>query len=287
MNSPVSTTPRLEDYPLRLSDNVRFADLDVNGHMNNGRYLTLMDLGRLDIVVRSGLWRAVLKNGWTPVASTVTIRFSRELPPFQSFRLETRIACWDDKLVVMEQTFLIDGGARDGQIAARALFKGGIYDRKALAFVPMARLMETIGVSGESPLPSAEIEAFLRADAEIEAFGAGRVLAQHMMLAAHHPIVGNAHDQRQPRREPVRQRLGGAGQFQRRPPHHDQVERAVVMIGHEQAVEREQACQQCAEPEDGRSQSRQQRQVRADRERHQHGDGEEEQHANQCAAADT
>lgn len=143
-------------------------DLDPAIHMNNGRYLTLMDLGRLDIVVRSGLWRAVLKNGWTPVASTVTIRFSRELPPFQSFRLETRIACWDDKLVVMEQTFLIDGGARDGQIAARALFKGGIYDRKALAFVPMARLMETIGVSGESPLPSAEIEAFLRADAEIK-----------------------------------------------------------------------------------------------------------------------
>ena len=58
------------------------------------------------------------------------------------------------------------------------------------------------------------------------------------------------HDQRQPGGEPVRQRFRSAGQFQRRPRHHDQVERAVLMIGREQAVEREQACQQRAEPEE-------------------------------------
>ena len=34
-------------------------DLDTNLHMNNGRYLTLMDLGRLDLFVRSGLLAAL------------------------------------------------------------------------------------------------------------------------------------------------------------------------------------------------------------------------------------
>ena len=29
-------------------------DLDTNLHMNNGRYLTLMDLGRLDLLLRNG-----------------------------------------------------------------------------------------------------------------------------------------------------------------------------------------------------------------------------------------
>lgn len=146
-------------------------DLDPSVHMNNGRFLTLMDLGRTDILLRSGLWREVLRNRWTPIASAITIRFRRELRPFQRFRLETRLLCWDATLVVMEQTFLIDGGTRDGQIAARALFKGGLYDRKTRVFVPIAQLMQTIGVSAVSPPPTPEVEAFLKADAELRQAG--------------------------------------------------------------------------------------------------------------------
>ncbi len=99
-------------------------DLDLSLHMNNGRYLTLMDLGRLDIMLGSGLWRAVLRHKWTPIASAITIRYRRELRPFQKFRLETRLINWDASNVVMEQIFLIDGGVRDGQVAARASVQG-------------------------------------------------------------------------------------------------------------------------------------------------------------------
>ena len=143
-------------------------DLDLSLHMNNGRYLTLMDLGRLDIMLGSGLLRAVARHKWTPIASAITIRYRRELRPFQTFRLETRLISWDKTLVVMEQTFIVDGGTRDGQVAARALFKGGLYDRSTKTFVPVARLMEMIGVSAESPAPTPEIEAFLKADAEMK-----------------------------------------------------------------------------------------------------------------------
>ena len=34
-----------------------------------------------------------------------------------------------DRSASREQVFAIDGGRRDGQVAARALFKGGLYDR--------------------------------------------------------------------------------------------------------------------------------------------------------------
>lgn len=143
-------------------------DLDPSIHMNNGRYLTLMDLGRVDIMLMSGLWRAAWRNKWTPIASAITIRFSRELKPFQKFRLQTRIVCWEDSSVVMEQTFLIDGGARDGQIAARALFKGGLYDRSTRRFTPIAQLMQTLGVTAESPAPAPEVEAFLHAGDQLK-----------------------------------------------------------------------------------------------------------------------
>lgn len=146
-------------------------DLDLSIHMNNGRYLTLMDLGRLDVLVRSGLWRLVLRHHWTPIASAITIRFQRELRPFQKFRLETRLLCWDAALVVMEQTFVIDGGPRDGQTATRALFKGGLYDRKEKKFVEIARLMSLLGVSEISPPATPEVEAFLHADDQLKQAG--------------------------------------------------------------------------------------------------------------------
>ncbi len=143
-------------------------DLDISLHMNNGRYLTLMDLGRTDLMLRSGLWRAVWRHKWTPIASAITIRYRRELRPFQKFRLETRLLTWDDTLVVMEQNFLIVGGRRDGHVAAHALFKGGLYDRAKGAFVPVAVLMQTIGVSAESPRPAPDVDAFLHADDQMK-----------------------------------------------------------------------------------------------------------------------
>jgi acyl-CoA thioesterase FadM len=143
-------------------------DIDVALHMNNGRYLTLMDLGRVDFMIASGLWRSVWRNRWTPIATAATIRFRRELPTWQRFRLETRLLCWDDTLVVMEQTFVIVGGSRDGQIAARALFKGGLYDRTQRSFVTMTVLMQTLGLNLQSPTPSPEVEAFLHADDQLK-----------------------------------------------------------------------------------------------------------------------
>lgn len=146
-------------------------DLDISFHMNNGRYLTLMDLGRLDVMVRSDLWRQVLRYRWTPIASAVTVRFQRELRLFQKFRLETRLLCWGTNLVVMEQTFVLDGGPRDGQTSARALFKGGLYDRKEKKFVEISRLMNLLGVSEVSPPATPEVEAFLHADDQLKQVG--------------------------------------------------------------------------------------------------------------------
>ncbi len=80
-------------------------DLDPSIHMNNGRYLTLMGSRRLDVMLRSAYGEWCRANGWTPIASTVAIYSRRELRPFQKFRLETRLFCWDETFVEMEQIF--------------------------------------------------------------------------------------------------------------------------------------------------------------------------------------
>jgi acyl-CoA thioesterase FadM len=149
----------------RLSFRVWPHDLDTSLHMNNGRYWTLMDLGRADLMIRSGLWRAVLRHGWTPVVSAGKIRFRRELKAFRPFRLETRIVAWAETWFVIEHRLL--AAARDGSdvLSAIALVRAGLYERKAKAFVPVARMFDEIGIAeAASPEPSPEVAAFLEAE---------------------------------------------------------------------------------------------------------------------------
>lgn len=159
-------TPKL-DIPAGVSVldfRVMPHDLDAVGHMNNGRYLTIADLGRLDLVLASGLWREVVKNRWTPIASTIAIRYRREIRLFERFRLESRLLGWDDTIVVIEHQFVFATGERAGQVAARALFKGGFYDRKVREFVAMKDVMAAMNYFGPSPVLAPDVEAFLKAD---------------------------------------------------------------------------------------------------------------------------
>ncbi|KAB2913346.1 MAG: thioesterase [Hyphomicrobiaceae bacterium] len=152
------------------------SDLDPNLHMNNGRYLTIMDLGRLDLMLRSGLWRPLWNNGWAPMVGSVVIRFRRELRLFERFTLQTRIAAWSDTTAVLEQTFFLTDGPKEGPMAARALVKAGFYDRKDRSFVTIRRLIAELGLPAEeteSPPLSPEIEAFLRSEAALRRPGAG------------------------------------------------------------------------------------------------------------------
>ena len=52
MNAPthLDSTPLLEDFPYRISDNVRFADLDPNQHVNNAVYATYFETGRVTLM---------------------------------------------------------------------------------------------------------------------------------------------------------------------------------------------------------------------------------------------
>lgn len=120
-------------------------DLDANLHMNNGRYLTLMDLGRFDLLIRTGLLRTIFRRRWMPVLAGATIRFRRSLDPFQRFRLRTHVLGWDSKSVIMEQTF----ETLDGQVAARALVRA-VFRRKG-GTVPTDELVDAAGWSGNSP----------------------------------------------------------------------------------------------------------------------------------------
>ena len=126
-------------------------DLDLNGHMNNGRYLTIMDIGRMDFVLRLRLAGYVIRNGYIPVLSSATMRYRLPLLPFQKYSLTTRILCWDDKWVFMEHRFIIKGGKKDGAVAAIGLVKGSFFSKKTRGTIPTGDIMAAIGLDEKSP----------------------------------------------------------------------------------------------------------------------------------------
>jgi acyl-CoA thioester hydrolase len=52
VNAPLRSDaePRLEDFPYRITDNVRYADLDPNQHVNNAVYASYFETGRVTLM---------------------------------------------------------------------------------------------------------------------------------------------------------------------------------------------------------------------------------------------
>jgi len=128
----------------RVSFHVWPNDCDLNLHMNNGRYLTFMDLGRTHLMGQAGMLKEMLRRRWLPVLAAAEITYIRSLAPFERFELVTRLATWDDKYVYLEQTF-----ERKGRLCAHAFVKALFLHRGTK--VPNAEVVRAIGYCGDAP----------------------------------------------------------------------------------------------------------------------------------------
>jgi acyl-CoA thioesterase FadM len=140
-----------------LSFTVLPHDIDLNLHLNNGRYLTLMDLGRIDFTIRSGLISACIKNRWLPVVSSVMIRYLKPIDAFQKFEIHTEVLCWDEKYVYMKQMFV-----RKGKTMAQAIIRGLFLQGKR-----KVAIRETINALGK-PVISPAIPRWIKEWVESE-----------------------------------------------------------------------------------------------------------------------
>lgn len=133
---------------LKLSLRVWPTDIDVSVHMNNGRYLTLADLGRWDLMIRIGFWKTMRHNGWHPVVGASKIWHRRSLQPFQKFALTTQILFWDEKWIYTEHRY--EGvGQHAGTLYCRVVIKSlFLHGREK---VPSADLISAFGYDGASP----------------------------------------------------------------------------------------------------------------------------------------
>ena len=99
-------------------------DIDVLRHMNNGRYLSLFDLGRWDLLGRTGMIDAMKRNRWYAVVSAETVTFRKSLQLWQRFDIESRLLGHDDKAIYLEHRAVVDG-----EVYARAIIRARMLKR--------------------------------------------------------------------------------------------------------------------------------------------------------------
>jgi acyl-CoA thioesterase FadM len=140
--------------PLRIGDTLERRltvlpnDIDINGHMNNGRYLTLIDLMLIEYFARTGFAATLLKNRWRPMAGGSFITYRRGLDPLQRYTLRFRLDASDHAWNYMRFEF-----CRDGRVCAAGYMKGAAVGPDGL--VPNVVSYAAMGV----PVPDAPLPA--------------------------------------------------------------------------------------------------------------------------------
>lgn len=133
-------------------------DLDILNHMNNGKYLSIMDIGRFDLMQRNGIWQLFKDESWYPVVVGQTISYRKSLNPWQQFWIESKILGFDDQAVYMEQRFVRPDAKRQPEIYARAYIRARILKRSG-GVVSVAELIEKAGADPSSlSVPEAVLE---------------------------------------------------------------------------------------------------------------------------------
>ncbi len=141
------------DTTLRVFPN----DLDIFMHVNNGVYLTYADLGRTDLMLRSGIFHKIRKRGWYPVVAAVTIQFKQSLTLGQRFSINTRVAGWDDRALYIEQVFTHgDTLVAHAIVEARFLAKAG-------GKVSLAELLDYLEMDHVSPVMPQSVQRWIAA----------------------------------------------------------------------------------------------------------------------------
>lgn len=119
-------------------------DIDLNFHLNDGRYISLAGLGRINLMARTGLFQVAAKRHWYPVVGGVIVRYRREIRSMQKFTLHTRCMGWDEKWFYFEHRF------ETGETLAAIAYARGVL-RTRQAAVPSAEVVTAINPNAASP----------------------------------------------------------------------------------------------------------------------------------------
>ena len=134
-------------------------DIDLWRELNNGRTLTLYDLGRILLAKRIGLIKTLRSKGWTMTMAGVSARYRRRVVMFDRFEMRSRAIGHDGRFFYIQQSMW-----KKGEALNSAVYRVAVVGKSGI--VPTGEVVEAMGLEGWNPEMPDWIKHWIKAEAE-------------------------------------------------------------------------------------------------------------------------
>ncbi|QPH54055.1 acyl-CoA thioesterase [Pontivivens ytuae] len=134
-------------------------DTDMFGEMNNGRVLTIFDLGRIPTAQRTGLLAALRRRGWGLTMAGASVRYRQRILTFKRYEMHTRCIGHDGRFFYLQQSMW-----REGDCHASILYRAAVTGARRM--VPVEEVLEEMGATGWGPALPGWVDAWSAAEAQ-------------------------------------------------------------------------------------------------------------------------
>ena len=114
--------------------------IDFNLHMNNAKYLNVMEAARWTLFRHNGWFKHLFDKRINLVVASLEITFIRELNLFTGYEIHTKLTSWDEKYIYFEQRLMVKG-----KLYGHALVKMAGVRKGKRALTP--EICEAVGVN--------------------------------------------------------------------------------------------------------------------------------------------
>ncbi len=135
-----------------LEFRVWITDIDISV-MNHAAILTVMEVGRIDFMVRTDFFKIANKNKWFFPSQALSVQFYRPLKTFQKAELQTKLSYVDEKWIYLEQRII-----RNGKEVAGCLVKSTI--KRGRETVPTTEIIKALNITKVPRIKSKLIESY-------------------------------------------------------------------------------------------------------------------------------
>ena len=132
-------------------------DLDFNFEMNNGRVLSVYDIGRIPLALRMGLLKVMMKNGWGFAMAGASVRYRKRIRVFDRFEVHSRAVGKDDKFFYIEQTVW-----KKGEAASNIIYRSAITNKNGIVATDLVG--EAMGRPDWDPDPPDWVKNWIEAE---------------------------------------------------------------------------------------------------------------------------
>jgi thioesterase-3 len=131
----------VQEYPLVI----REQHLDTFGHVNNAKYLEILEEARWDLITRNGYGLAeVIRRRIGPTILEISLKFQRELKNRQPIVIRTWMDSYAGKIGRVRQEIRDP----DGNLFCEALFTIGLFDLDARRLIlPTPEWLRALGLT--------------------------------------------------------------------------------------------------------------------------------------------